>query len=151
MGRRKKGREAPLTNRGVLERRCRLDGRGSDQIGVWALRIARSELNGCRRSPRMQARLAKLTDPKAQARKQKNMYPIFIISSSPTLLITLYNVQHFPQESISEPSAKACARAATEGTTQGLVEVCEKKWPCPTYDYHGLPHTACRCCTRSVT
>jgi hypothetical protein len=45
MGRQKKGHEALLKNRGVLERRCRLDGRGSDQIGVWALQIARSELN----------------------------------------------------------------------------------------------------------
>ncbi|KAH9961006.1 RNA polymerase II-associated protein [Russula dissimulans] len=59
-----------------------------------------------------------LSDPKAQARKQKNMYPIIMISSSPTSLITMYNVRRFLQESIFEPSAEARARAAAEGTTR---------------------------------
>ncbi|KAH9992792.1 RNA polymerase II-associated protein [Russula vinacea] len=59
-----------------------------------------------------------LSDSKTQARKQKNMYPIIMISSSPTSLITMYNVRRFLQESIFEPSADARARAAAEGTTR---------------------------------
>ncbi|KAF8261422.1 RNA polymerase II-associated protein [Lactarius quietus] len=61
---------------------------------------------------------ASLSDPKAQARKQKNMYPIIMISSSPTSLITMYNVRRFLQESIFEPSAEARSRLAAEGTTK---------------------------------
>jgi parafibromin len=41
-----------------------------------------------------------LPDSKTQARKQKNMYPIIMISSSPTSLITMYNVRRFLQESM---------------------------------------------------
>jgi len=59
-----------------------------------------------------------LSDSKPQARKQKNMYPIIMISSSPTSLITMYNVRRFLQESIFEPSADARSRAAAEGTTR---------------------------------
>ncbi|KAI0296805.1 RNA polymerase II accessory factor [Russula brevipes] len=62
--------------------------------------------------------VTQLSDPKVQARKQKNMYPIIMISSSPTSLITMYNVRRFLQESIFEPSAEARARAAAEGTTR---------------------------------
>ncbi|KAI0261798.1 RNA polymerase II accessory factor [Gloeopeniophorella convolvens] len=62
--------------------------------------------------------VAPLSDPKAQSRKQKNMYPIIMISSSPTSLITMYNVRRFLQESIFEPSAEARARASAEGTTK---------------------------------
>ncbi|KAH8977406.1 RNA polymerase II accessory factor [Lactarius hatsudake] len=62
--------------------------------------------------------VAPLADPKAQARKQKNMYPIIMISSSPTSLITMYNVRRFLQESIFEPSAEARSRLAAEGTTK---------------------------------
>ncbi|KAI0294655.1 RNA polymerase II accessory factor [Multifurca ochricompacta] len=63
---------------------------------------------------------APLSDPKAQARKQKNMYPIIMISSSPTSLITMYNVRRFFQEWLYrfEPSTEARARAATEGTAR---------------------------------
>ncbi|KAI0062129.1 RNA polymerase II accessory factor [Artomyces pyxidatus] len=57
-------------------------------------------------------------DPKLLARKQKNMYPIIMISSSPTALITMHNVRRFLQESIFEPSADARARAAAEGNTR---------------------------------
>jgi len=62
--------------------------------------------------------VAPLSDPKVQARKQKNMYPIIMISSSPTSLITMYNVRRFLQESIFEPSAEARSRLAAEGTTK---------------------------------
>ncbi|KAI9446951.1 RNA polymerase II accessory factor [Russula earlei] len=48
----------------------------------------------------------------------ENMYPIIMISSSPTSLITMYNVRRFLQESIFEPSAEARARAAAEGNTR---------------------------------
>jgi len=59
-----------------------------------------------------------LSDPKTQSRKQKSMCPIIMISSSPTSLITMYNVRRFLQESMFEPSAEARARAAAEGTTR---------------------------------
>ncbi|KAI9451972.1 RNA polymerase II accessory factor [Lactarius psammicola] len=48
----------------------------------------------------------------------ENMYPIIMISSSPTSLITMYNVRRFLQESIFEPSAEARSRLAAEGTTK---------------------------------
>ncbi|KAF7972268.1 hypothetical protein HWV62_18596 [Athelia sp. TMB] len=44
-----------------------------------------------------------------------NMYPIIMISSSPTALITMHNVKRFLAESIFEPSQDARARAAAEG------------------------------------
>jgi len=54
-------------------------------------------------------------DPKLQARKAKNQFPIIIISSSPTALVTMHNVKRFLQESSFEPSQEARARAASEG------------------------------------
>jgi parafibromin len=38
--------------------------------------------------------------PPMQARKAKNMFPIIMISSSPTALITMYNVKRFLQEAV---------------------------------------------------
>jgi parafibromin len=40
------------------------------------------------------------------------MYPIIMISSSPTALITMHNVKRFLQESTFEPSSAARAAAA---------------------------------------
>ncbi|TFK45958.1 RNA polymerase II-associated protein [Heliocybe sulcata] len=57
-------------------------------------------------------------DPKLQARKARNMYPIIMISSSPTALITMHNVKRFLQEAIFEPSSEARARATAEGNTR---------------------------------
>lgn len=57
-------------------------------------------------------------DPKLQARKPKNQYPIIMISSSPTALITMHNVKRFLQEAVFEPSQEARARAAAEGNTR---------------------------------
>ncbi|THV07383.1 CDC73-domain-containing protein [Dendrothele bispora CBS 962.96] len=57
-------------------------------------------------------------DPKMQARKARNMYPIIMISSSPTALITMHNVKRFLQESTFETSQSAKARAAAEGNTR---------------------------------
>ncbi|KAG6860504.1 hypothetical protein C0995_010490 [Termitomyces sp. Mi166 len=45
-------------------------------------------------------------------------YPIIMISSSPTALITMHNVKRFLQESTFEPSQDARARAAAEGNTR---------------------------------
>ncbi|KAK7056604.1 accessory factor associated with RNA polymerase II [Paramarasmius palmivorus] len=56
-----------------------------------------------------------LPDPKLQARKARQNYPIIMISSSPTALITMHNVRRFLQESIFEPSNEAQARARAEG------------------------------------
>ncbi|KLO15250.1 RNA polymerase II-associated protein [Schizopora paradoxa] len=47
-----------------------------------------------------------------------NMFPIIIISSSPTSLITMYNVKRFFQESSFESPADAKARASSEGVTR---------------------------------
>ncbi|TFL07808.1 RNA polymerase II-associated protein [Pterulicium gracile] len=56
-----------------------------------------------------------LTDPTLQSRKARPQYPIIIISSSPTALITMHNVKLFLQDSTFEPSSTARARAAAEG------------------------------------
>ncbi|KAG6378190.1 RNA pol II accessory factor, Cdc73 family-domain-containing protein [Boletus reticuloceps] len=55
------------------------------------------------------------TGPPMQARKAKNMFPIIMISSSPTALITMYNVKRFLQEAVFEPSSTARERAAAAG------------------------------------
>ncbi|KAI0355167.1 RNA polymerase II-associated protein [Trametes cingulata] len=57
-------------------------------------------------------------DPKLQARKPRNQYPIIMISSSPTSLITMYNVRRFLQDAVFEPSQDARARAAAEGNAR---------------------------------
>ncbi|KAF8589689.1 CDC73-domain-containing protein [Ramaria rubella] len=57
-------------------------------------------------------------DPKMVAKKARNNFPIIIISSSPTSLITMHNVKRFLQESVFEPSADARARAAAEGNSR---------------------------------
>ncbi|KAJ7784402.1 RNA polymerase II-associated protein [Mycena metata] len=54
-------------------------------------------------------------DAKSLARKARNNYPIIMISSSPTALITMHNVKRFLQESTFEPSQEARERAAAEG------------------------------------
>ena len=45
----------------------------------------------------------------------ENQYPIIIISSSPTSLVTMHNVKDFLQDSKFEPPADARKRAAEEG------------------------------------
>ncbi|KAF8063554.1 RNA polymerase II-associated protein [Lyophyllum atratum] len=57
-------------------------------------------------------------DAKLLARKARNNFPIIMISSSPTALITMHNVKRFFQESAFEPSQEARARAAAEGNTR---------------------------------
>ncbi|KIP03385.1 hypothetical protein PHLGIDRAFT_77677 [Phlebiopsis gigantea 11061_1 CR5-6] len=44
-----------------------------------------------------------------------NMYPIIIISSSPTSLVTMHNVKRFLQDSVFESSQDARARITAEG------------------------------------
>ncbi|KAL0947747.1 hypothetical protein HGRIS_013827 [Hohenbuehelia grisea] len=68
-------------------------------------------------------------DAKMQARKARNMYPIIMISSSPTALITMHNVKRFLQEAIFEPSQDAKARAAAEGNTrpEDLIAIYRKR------------------------
>ncbi|KDQ59793.1 hypothetical protein JAAARDRAFT_126976 [Jaapia argillacea MUCL 33604] len=43
----------------------------------------------------------------------ENMYPIIMISSSPTALITMHNVKRFLQESVFEPSTTARSRSSS--------------------------------------
>ncbi|GLB35615.1 putative RNA polymerase II-associated protein [Lyophyllum shimeji] len=59
--------------------------------------------------------VAPSADPKLLARKARNNFPIIMISSSPTALITMHNVKRFLQESTFEPSQEARARAMAEG------------------------------------
>ncbi|KAK0450339.1 RNA pol II accessory factor, Cdc73 family-domain-containing protein [Desarmillaria tabescens] len=57
-------------------------------------------------------------DLKMQARKARNNFPIIMISSSPTALITMHNVKRFLQESVFETSQAARERAKAEGNTK---------------------------------
>ncbi|KAJ7095751.1 RNA polymerase II-associated protein [Mycena belliarum] len=68
-------------------------------------------------------------DAKSLARKARNNYPIIMISSSPTALITMHNVKRFLQESTFEPSQEARQRAAAEGNTrpEDLIAIYRKR------------------------
>ncbi|KAJ7442643.1 RNA polymerase II-associated protein [Mycena latifolia] len=68
-------------------------------------------------------------DAKSAARKARNNYPIIMISSSPTALITMHNVKRFLQESTFEPSQDARQRAAAEGNTrpEDLIAIYRKR------------------------
>ncbi|KIK70719.1 hypothetical protein GYMLUDRAFT_32758 [Collybiopsis luxurians FD-317 M1] len=54
-------------------------------------------------------------DSKMMSQKKRPTWPIIMISSSPTALITMYNVKKFLQESTFEPTENARARAQAEG------------------------------------
>ncbi|KAF8888237.1 RNA polymerase II-associated protein [Infundibulicybe gibba] len=66
---------------------------------------------------------------KLQVRKSKNNYPIIMISSSPTALITMHNVKRFLQESTFEPSQTARERATAEGNPrpEDLIPIYRKR------------------------
>ncbi|CED82901.1 RNA polymerase II assessory factor Cdc73p [Phaffia rhodozyma] len=49
------------------------------------------------------------------AKKTKNQHPIIVISSSPTSLITMWNVKRFLEEGVFESSKDARDRASAEG------------------------------------
>ncbi|EAU82000.1 RNA polymerase II accessory factor [Coprinopsis cinerea okayama7 len=72
---------------------------------------------------------AQPTAPLADSKSRKRNYPIIIISSSPTSLITMYNVKRFLQESIFEPPQDAKARAAAEGNPkpEDMIPLYRKK------------------------
>ncbi|KAI0085933.1 RNA pol II accessory factor, Cdc73 family-domain-containing protein [Irpex rosettiformis] len=56
------------------------------------------------------------SDPALQAKKSRSQnYPIIVISSSPTSLITMHNVKRFLQDSTFETSQDARARAVADG------------------------------------
>ncbi|KAI9570684.1 RNA pol II accessory factor, Cdc73 family-domain-containing protein [Boletus coccyginus] len=69
--------------------------------------------------------------PPMQARKTKNMFPIIMISSSPTALITMYNVKRFLQEAVFEPSTTARERAAAAGNprAEDLLHIDRRRDP----------------------
>ncbi|KIK93036.1 hypothetical protein PAXRUDRAFT_829392 [Paxillus rubicundulus Ve08.2h10] len=71
------------------------------------------------------------TGPLTQARKAKNMFPIIMISSSPTALITMYNVKRFLQEAFFEPSSTARERAAAAGNprAEDLLHIDRRRDP----------------------
>ncbi|KAI5982806.1 RNA pol II accessory factor, Cdc73 family-domain-containing protein [Pisolithus albus] len=66
-----------------------------------------------------------------QARKARNMFPIIMISSSPTALITMYNVKRFLQESVFEASTSARERAASAGNprAEDVVHIDRRRTP----------------------
>lgn len=71
------------------------------------------------------------TGPPMQARKARNMFPIIMISSSPTALITMYNVKRFLQESVFEASTSARERAASAGNprAEDVVHIDRRRTP----------------------
>ncbi|TFY77899.1 hypothetical protein EWM64_g6114 [Hericium alpestre] len=60
-------------------------------------------------------------DLKLQARKAKNMYPIIMISSSPTALITMHNVKRFLQENDLYLKLEKCTFEASSIEYLGLI------------------------------
>ncbi|KZT34186.1 CDC73-domain-containing protein [Sistotremastrum suecicum HHB10207 ss-3] len=70
-----------------------------------------------------------VSDPKLAARKAKNMHPIIMISSSPTSLITMYNVKKFLQDAVFESPAEAREKAMAEGSTkpEDMIPIYRKK------------------------
>ncbi|GJE88111.1 RNA polymerase II-associated protein [Phanerochaete sordida] len=68
-------------------------------------------------------------DPKLQAKKAKNLFPIIIISSSPTSLVTMHNVKRFLQDAFFETPHDARAHAASEGNprAEDVVPIYRKR------------------------
>ncbi|KAJ7069631.1 RNA polymerase II-associated protein [Mycena amicta] len=61
---------------------------------------------------------ASAPEARSVVKKPRNNFPIIIISSSPTALITMHNVKRFLQESTFEPSQDARQRATAEGNSR---------------------------------
>jgi len=66
-------------------------------------------------SKQAQAQSTPTTDAKGSVKKNRNVAPIIIISSSPTALITMYNVRKFLEDSQYETPEDAKRRMAAEG------------------------------------
>ncbi|KAH7890141.1 RNA polymerase II accessory factor [Phlebopus sp. FC_14] len=65
-----------------------------------------------------------------QAHKAKNMSPILMISSSPTALITMYNVKRFLQQSVFEPSTvRKRTTASGNARTGDLLHIDRRRTP----------------------
>ncbi|KAF7298863.1 CDC73-C domain-containing protein [Mycena indigotica] len=81
------------------------------------------------------------TAPEARSvvRKPRNNFPIIMISSSPTALITMHNVKKFLQESTFEPSQDARQRAMSEGNSrpEDMIAIYRKR---TTIDTSGKEH-----------
>ncbi|KAF8344129.1 RNA pol II accessory factor, Cdc73 family-domain-containing protein [Cantharellus anzutake] len=58
------------------------------------------------------------TDPNASAKKNRNVAPIIMIPSSPTSLITMYNVRKFLEDALYESPEDAKRRMAAEGNSR---------------------------------
>ncbi|CCO30413.1 Cell division control protein 73 [Rhizoctonia solani AG-1 IB] len=72
-------------------------------------------LLAARQKPKEPTKDAPRPDAKVGAKKAKNMHPIIVIPSSPTSLITMYNVKKFLEEASFEPSEGAKSRMIREG------------------------------------
>ncbi|EIN07888.1 RNA polymerase II-associated protein [Punctularia strigosozonata HHB-11173 SS5] len=89
--------------------------RGIKPNNFSALKLLYSEKLKKLKDPKGGSASAATPDPKHLARKAKNMNPIIIISSSPTALVTMYNVKRFLENAVFETSLDARARATAEG------------------------------------
>ncbi len=96
---------------------------------VYADRLKKVKETSKGGSSSAQASAKPQVDPKAQAKKAKHNYPIIMISSSPTSLITMYNVKRFLEDAAFEPSADARARAMAEGNgkPEDMIPIYRKK------------------------
>ncbi|KAJ8587871.1 CDC73-domain-containing protein [Rhizopogon salebrosus TDB-379] len=92
--------------------------RGTKPNNFSALQAAYAEKLKKLKESKPGAATAPSTGPALQARKAKNLYPIIMISSSPTALITMHNVKRFLQEAIFESSTAARERAASAGNSR---------------------------------
>ncbi|PVG02189.1 CDC73-domain-containing protein [Serendipita vermifera] len=67
------------------------------------------------------------SEPKSPSRKARPVHPIIMISSSPTALVTMWNVRKFLQDSEFEDPVAAKTRAAEENTLREDVVVIYRK------------------------
>ncbi|ORX33232.1 RNA pol II accessory factor, Cdc73 family-domain-containing protein [Kockovaella imperatae] len=92
---------------------------------IRALRKSMEAPSGRGVAPQSQAS----TDPSRGPRKAKQSNPIIMISSSPTALITMWNVRRFLEQGIFEPSDVARQREMSQGNvkSEDMIPIMRKK------------------------
>ncbi|KAF5388611.1 hypothetical protein D9757_004641 [Collybiopsis confluens] len=78
-------------------------------------KLKKMKEGGGKTAPAPSSSLVQGIDSKMMPQKKRPTWPIIVISSSPTALITMYNVKKFLQESTFELTETARARAQGEG------------------------------------
>ncbi|TEB31375.1 RNA polymerase II accessory factor [Coprinellus micaceus] len=117
--------EVELADRNTVLRGTKSNNFSSVQT-VWHDRVKKLKASGSSGAAQSSAQS---TDKQLLARKSKNNFPIIIISSSPTALITMHNVKRFLQESVFETSQAAKERSAAEGNPkpEDMIPLYRKK------------------------